>query len=889
MLKIGLLLTSLVVLTQGNTQEYLNCGTEQAIYQLYQEHHELLQEFLRNEEIYDRTKVGQNKSDQVYIIPVVFHILHENGPENISDAQVQDAIAILNRDMRKLNADTSTIIPLFQPLASDIKIEFRLAQLDPNGNCTNGIDRIYTSRTNWANDSAKINPWPREKYLNIWTAKTLSTGWAGYAYYPSATTGAMIMRDGIMILQDYIGSIGTSTAYKSRALTHEVGHWLDLGHPWNRTINISINVGLACGDDGVEDTPTTKGHTTCPNLYTPDCYNVDIANSLFTFNGVTTTSGKTDTTKAPSGLYDIDLTPFKSNGLSDNSENNGTFSFTKWDIGAPDGATTQAELTGTMNLNKYYEVTLSPKKGNVISITKLKFVARRGTNGPRNFAVRSSADNFAKNTAITTTNTHLSATNQTVFFKKDDSQTENGITASIGGYVNKETPITFRIYAWNAEDTLGFFEIDSVTIDGKVGVVENIQNHMEYSYCTNMFTAGQRDRMRIAVESPIAGRSNLWSPENLIATGVDSPSPCKPQANFIASTNRICLGSSITFNKLISNGTATSISWSFPGGSPSTSTLDSPVVKYNTPGTYAVTLTATNAQGNTVETKNGYITVEDNMANVSFTGVYNEPFENATILSNSTWKTQDLSNNQHTWKTATSGVNGSNCLVVDAFNSFQPDMDVLSSPSFDFSTTKPQSVSFKYATATRKQIGTPNDALKIYISTDCGLTWNLRNSLGGSTLVNNGLKKSPYIPDNSTVWTERVITLNNTYWKPKVMFKFEYVASDSSNNFYFDDFNVSGFAGMNNLQAASLSLISYPNPAKENITVAYNLPVSAQVELNITDLTGKTVYTENEHLEEAEEHEKQFARSALQLNRGVYLIQLKVNGNYYTQKINFVE
>ena len=81
-----------------------------------------------------------------------------------------------------------------------------------------------------------------------------------------------------------------------------------------------------------------------------------------------------------------------------------------------------------------------------------------------------------------------------------------------------------------------------------------------------------------------------------------------PVANFSGSPTTICEGSTVSFTDLSTNS-PTSWSWSFPGGTPSTSTAQNPTVTYNTAGTYNVTLTATNASGSDPETKVGYITV----------------------------------------------------------------------------------------------------------------------------------------------------------------------------------------------------------------------------------------------------------------------------------------
>lgn len=102
------------------------------------------------------------------IIPVVFHIIHVYGAENISDDQVYDAIEKLNIDYNKQNADTADTYPLFQSRAADCQIEFRLARIDPDGNCTSGIVHHYDPQTNYGyfNTMAKYC-WTPGKYMNI--------------------------------------------------------------------------------------------------------------------------------------------------------------------------------------------------------------------------------------------------------------------------------------------------------------------------------------------------------------------------------------------------------------------------------------------------------------------------------------------------------------------------------------------------------------------------------------------------------------------------------------------------------------------------------------------------------------------------------------------------
>ena len=120
------------ILKNGIAQEK-HCGTTEATQALYLLHPELVQKQVDYDNMIT-AKVKQKKMSKspeaVYIIPIVFHIIHTDGTENISDAQILDQVAILNRDYRKLNADTSLIVAGFDTIAADIKVEFRLARLD---------------------------------------------------------------------------------------------------------------------------------------------------------------------------------------------------------------------------------------------------------------------------------------------------------------------------------------------------------------------------------------------------------------------------------------------------------------------------------------------------------------------------------------------------------------------------------------------------------------------------------------------------------------------------------------------------------------------------------------------------------------------------------------
>ena len=247
------------------------CGQTEATQELYKNYPYLKNAAEIIQQQQEQQKVNpETNQPPVYTIPVVVHILHNYGSENIPDANVKDAIRILNEDFRKLNADTTNVVDAFKSLVADAEIEFQLAKLDPLGNCTNGIDRIATPKTYKAGDGqigsnvSKINMWPRDKYLNIYTVNNIYNGSAGYTYVPATVNmNTQSSIDGIIILYNYFGSLAPSSASTSRALTHEVGHWINLFHTWGTT----NNPGVSCGDDSVSDTPITMGWTSC-NLTT---------------------------------------------------------------------------------------------------------------------------------------------------------------------------------------------------------------------------------------------------------------------------------------------------------------------------------------------------------------------------------------------------------------------------------------------------------------------------------------------------------------------------------------------------------------------------------------------------------------------------------------------
>ncbi len=184
-------------------------------------------------------------------IPVVVNVLYKTSAQNISDAQINSQITVLNNDYQALNADYNSVPALFQPVrAGNIGVRFVLDK----------VVRKSTSKSSWTtNDAMKkaangIVPTSPTTKLNMWVCN-LSGGILGYAQFPGGNSAT----DGVVIDDNAFGSTGTVIApyHKGRTATHEVGHWMNLRHIWGDS---------NCGNDLVGDTPQANtANYGCPS------------------------------------------------------------------------------------------------------------------------------------------------------------------------------------------------------------------------------------------------------------------------------------------------------------------------------------------------------------------------------------------------------------------------------------------------------------------------------------------------------------------------------------------------------------------------------------------------------------------------------------------------
>lgn len=606
-----------------------------------------------------------------YVIPVVFHIIHNYGPENIADEQIFDAVRILNEDFNKENSDWDNVNPAFVDIVGDVSIEFRLAQKDPQGNCTKGITRTVSTLTNAGDQSMKdLIQWPRNRYLNVWVAAS-ADGAAGYTFRPNAVA-SFPAGDGIVLQHTYTGSINTSNPGRSRALTHEVGHWLNLAHTWGNSNEPGLSSNCS-GDDSVSDTPNTIGWTSC----------------------------------------------------------------------------------------------------NV-----------------------------------------------------------NGSTC---------------------------------------GSLDNVENFMEYSYCSKMFTEGQASRMIAALNSSTAQRNQLWQASNLTFTGVnDTPQLCA--ATFTSSTRTICAGSTVTFTDESYN-TVSERSWSFPGGDPATGSEAELQVTYAEPGVYPVVLTVSDGSTTLTNEAVSYITV---LPDPGMEGPIEEGFEQLGALPSNDWYVVNINNDNTFQLTDLAAFSGTKSARIINSSAMVGRVDELVSSTYDMSNATSIVITFKYAFARRN--ANNDDRLRLLVSNNCGQTWSIRRNLRGTVdLATAPNTSGSFVPTPAQWNSSQSSSIASTYHVSDFRFKFEF-ESDGGNNVYIDDINLNGIpTGLNEVVlGARDGMVVSPNPATDRVAVRFNNERATVTSLDLLDVTGRSIRSIlNSSLPPGEQR---IEVSVGELGSGVYFLRLQRDG-----------
>lgn len=684
------LLFALLLSISALSQQPENCSILQSYSKLFgkspQTHQKYLQfqDWVKTIEFNATQNLRRQTTAVQYTIPVVFHILHQNGAENIKDEQVLDALKILNNDFKKLNADTVNTVPSFKNIAADCQIEFRLATKDSLGNCINGIIHHYNALTNWIDDiDSYVYTWNPSRYLNIYIVSSINTNAAAYTFLPGTVPPQM---DVVVIRHTYLGSIGTGSPQTSRVLTHEIGHWFGLNHIWGG----GSPIGLQCGDDGIPDTPVTKGQRQC------------------------------------------DLT---------------------------------AQVCNP-------------------------------------------------------------------------------------------------------------------------GVIENVQNFMNYTYCANMFTSNQRTLMHNVLNSTNLSRKTLYTSANLVFTGVTNPALCAPNTDFYSEENKyfVCAGKTLNFSDFSTNGTPNTYSWSCTGSA----TLSAPTgsttgIYFPVPGMYTVTLITQNTIGSGSATK----TIVALTDAAHYANSHQESFENSFLPA--FWQITNPDAGTSWAPYLTSASHGAKSYFIDGNSNPPGQEDFLQTGNFNLQ-ANPTASLFVDVSYARKST-THNDLFKIQATTNCGATWLDIYSPGMGNLANQtgGTFAGAFVPAPGqwlTIGLHNYPNFNSLLGQPAVAFRFYFKEDQTAgfgNRLFIDNINfvTSPVGVFENKQLMDYQI--YPNPGTGIFNINFALSSEAKVSLKVFDLNGGLLFTEKEMLKGP--GAQQLKLSLANLDPGIYLLEFNCDGTRTTKKL----
>lgn len=432
----------------------------------------------------------------------------------------------------------------------------------------------------------------------------------------------------------------------------------------------------------------------------------------------------------------------------------------------------------------------------------------------------------------------------------------------------------------------------------------NAQNIMDYTYCQKMFTIGQTQRMRIALTSSVASRSNLITSANLAKTGALAPMPdLPPVADFSVERGAITYeklyflaldgNAKFIFKNRSWGDTITAVKWDFSNGaSTPTSTGSSSITnKFTQPGWVTVSLTATgNNTGNTTFTDSQAVYIADTTATAA--GNFSNDFATAASVSN--WPMFNYYKNQFQWQYYTgAGYDDNSCIRYRSYDdraypvnqSGTPlgDYDDIYTPAVDLTGYASGSMNLNFYTAGATR-GNTTDSMQIFASIDGGVNWKLFSTLQGNNLLNNSKTSGEFVPTSQSQWKAQTIAIPSVYSTSRVYFRLRYWPGEKGNDLYIDKFGTSQFATeVKEVMTMPSAIELYPNPSQGNTTLAFNSG-SGKVSYMVKDIVGRTLFVKQASYDANRVVEETLPASIFP-GAGIYLVTVTIDGKNQTQKL----
>jgi len=465
-------------------------------------------------------------------------------------------------------------------------------------------------------------------------------------------------------------NIGLGTG--NRTLTHEIGHYLGLRHTWGDAAGNACGNVFPNTDDGFSDTPNSKApnygctpitsctgnssygdlyedymdYSSCSRLFTTQQANfmnnvlTNIRSSLVTNNNVCASTG------APVANFTANPTTIcPGQSVQFTNASTGTVTTYSWQFpGGTPATSTSANPTVTYNAPGTYNVTLTVSNGTQNSTeTKTAFITVSS-------ATALPLSEGFQGTTFPPTGWSINNPDQGTTWVRTTSAGGFG-TSSASAYVNNYNYSSSGQSDWLITPSYSFSGVAAGRIKWDYAYRQYNQSgyndSLEVLYSTNcgatwtsLWIRGGASLSTVSTTSgtnfvptatqwktdslslaSLSGQANVRFAfrnrnsygQNIFLDNVNvfNAAPTQvvaPVTDFVGNPTTVTAGNSVAFTDLSTNN-PTSWSWSFAGGTPATSTQQNPTIQYSNPGTYSVTLTATNTGGSTPLTKTNYITV----------------------------------------------------------------------------------------------------------------------------------------------------------------------------------------------------------------------------------------------------------------------------------------
>ncbi len=736
------------------------------------------------------------------IIPVVVHVIHDMGSENISDASIQEALDILNENINGQASNFLAKTPdIFASVRGDLNVEFRLAKLTPvNPNCdtctarpTSGIVRVRSELTNEpepGNAVKTLSYWNSYQYLNIWTVKKFApqddgNTLLGYAQFPAS---GRMSTDGVVLLASQMISGGT--------LTHEVGHWLNLRHVWGDAI---------CGDDDVADTPPARE-----------------ANHGVTFSDFP---------------YHVGLMNFGC--VADSLSPAGEMFMNYMDYGA-DSEKTMFSIGQNAVMNEVLD--------GMAGLEDIGF--REYMWSADNVEATGVADGYLTPTcaqkadfAITTGISSM-CVGEDIIIKGNQSQFGNGnvIEMSWDFGDNTFSPNDNTNFLTHTYATEGLFDIsltviyDETTEARAASFSDLATNASSYdSIVKTIIVQGEESALIAMGATNITLHLDLdeYSLNSYWENGVYYPDTLfyrgeLEEKTYVAYYERSCTTTTVK-EKFISVN---------------------PTVSSNTQGSYTYSF--------------------EDVADLS------NDWHTNTNPADGDWSFNSVQNPSWQWVNNV-GAAGSASIMIDK-DDLTLGSNELISKAYDLSNLSDPAIKFSWSGAAVNIF--PVNELKVWYSDDCGEVWRSLGELTPVEAANAGLYTTNFEPEagewNDIIMTKPQLENNN------IKFKFEYVISGSTNNFYIDNIQIGEASALFSPITNTLSRLSiYPNPTKAETSIRLENLAAMNVEVKLVNILGSEV----RNLFEGEILSDYYVLDEVDLSTlktGIYFVKVIANGNVVT-------